>query len=603
LEKEQAKSTETGREQGMRFKSLSGQLAFEQDGSEHRVMALVARRQYGKTTGTARIALKKMMRQKGHTVLFGSVKLDLGREMVRKEAEQVQRAFAMLAEKDLTTETQRAQRFTGRDTFDRLIARACDNKRRRTSQPRKGFGVNSLVPTKGSLKLADGENGKLLPDNLKPEDFATLYEALRLEFRYYHSQGAYSRTKVVALTPEAVGETGDLIVDEFERVKRAREVWEAVEPFISRNPEYRCLFTLTPPEDDRHPSFEMFAPPAGLELPVRPEGNLYRSEGGFWVRRVTAFDAYEDGVPMYDTDSGGEITPEAARTAARDKAAWDRNYGCKFLVGGSAAVDLMCLSAAQQRGVGRCACVYCESDADFQTALDWLRDHLTPGLATAIGYDPATTEKKESNPSSLTVTQQSGNEFISPLTVLWKTRDPRLARERLRSVVDCCAAKGAAVRRVCMDATSERLFAEETRQEFGGRAPVVLVIAGETVTPHPPGYDTSRGGVNYKTWTADSYCGAINENHYALPPEHYLKKSHRLVIKSGGRYECEVDTDGDHGDTFDSGRLAQYGLMSTGGGIRSVADLAMGMAGPSSAGGEGYHLTERVTLKGGFTAY
>jgi len=49
------------------------------------------------------------------------------------------------------------------------------------------------------------------------------------------------------------------------------------------------------------------------------------------VRMVTAFDAFADGVPMYDTDTGAKITPEAARAAARDKSAWDRNYGCKFI--------------------------------------------------------------------------------------------------------------------------------------------------------------------------------------------------------------------------------------------------------------------------------
>jgi hypothetical protein len=130
---------------------------------------------------------------------------------------------------------------------------------------------------------------------------------------------------------------------------------------------------------------------------------------------------------MYDTDTGAKITPEAARAAARDKSAWDRNYGCKFLIGGSAAVDLMCLSSAQQRGIGRCLSIYCDSDRDFQRALAWLSEHLTPGLETGIGYDPATTEKKQSNPSSLTVTQRSGHEYASPLNVLWKTQDPRNA--------------------------------------------------------------------------------------------------------------------------------------------------------------------------------
>ena len=487
---------------------FAGQRAFEADVATRRVCALVARRQYGKTTIAARIALKKMMKRKNHTVLYGSVKIDLGRELIRKEAGQVQDAFGKIAN-------------------DRL-------------------------------KLVDASGQPLT--NLGADDFAELYEALRLEFRYYHSQSSYSRTKVIALTPEAVGETGDLIVDEFERVKRAAEVWEAIEPFVSRSPDYRCLFTLTPPTDDRHISWTMFAPPIGVEMPVNPDGNTYESEYGFHVRRVTAFDAYADGLPFYDLKTGEKITPDEARSKARDKDAWDRNYGCKFTIGGSAAVDMMSLSVAQQRGVGRCACVYCDDDLDFSRALAWLRDHLAPGLPTGIGFDVATTTGGQSNPSSVTVTQRSGIELISPLNVLWKTRDPKIARERLRQIVAACLHAGCPARALAIDASNERYFAEETRQEFAALVPVKLVVSGDIVDPRPAGYDAEKGNVNYKTWLGDSYVAEINDNHCTFPPEHYFKKDHRSPVKNAGRYECEVDADGGHGDTFDSGKLAQFAI-------------------------------------------
>ena len=77
----------------MIYQPRAGQVAFERDLDRHRVCAFLTRRQYGKTTNAARIALKKMMRTKGHTVIFGSVKLDLGREIVRKESEAMTRAF------------------------------------------------------------------------------------------------------------------------------------------------------------------------------------------------------------------------------------------------------------------------------------------------------------------------------------------------------------------------------------------------------------------------------------------------------------------------------------------------------------------------------
>ncbi len=80
------------------FRVRAGQREFERGVERHRLSGLLARRQYGKTTIASRIALKKMMKAAGHTVIFGSVKLDLGREMVRKESDAMQRAFQLLAE-------------------------------------------------------------------------------------------------------------------------------------------------------------------------------------------------------------------------------------------------------------------------------------------------------------------------------------------------------------------------------------------------------------------------------------------------------------------------------------------------------------------------
>src|ERR1035441_6840514 len=80
------------------FKPLAGQREFERGVERHRICGFLTRRQYGKTTMASRIALKKMMRIPGHTVIFGSVKLDLGREITRKEAEALQRAFALMTE-------------------------------------------------------------------------------------------------------------------------------------------------------------------------------------------------------------------------------------------------------------------------------------------------------------------------------------------------------------------------------------------------------------------------------------------------------------------------------------------------------------------------
>ena len=60
----------------------------------YRLLGFIARRQYGKTTTCANIALMKMMKRRDHTVIFGSAKLNLSREIVRKEASVLERAIS-----------------------------------------------------------------------------------------------------------------------------------------------------------------------------------------------------------------------------------------------------------------------------------------------------------------------------------------------------------------------------------------------------------------------------------------------------------------------------------------------------------------------------
>lgn len=273
-----------------------GQKHFLKLTGQFRTVALVARRQWGKTTVFAAIALKKMMKKKGHTVIFGSAKLNLSREIVRKEAGILQSAIMGL---QLQAEGARAK-----------------------------------------LQILDADKDKV-PDVLTSDDFADLFEAQRLEFRLYHSRSIYSRTKVVALRPDTVGETGDLMCDEIGRVPQWAETWEAINPIIQADPSFICTLATTPPPDDAHLSFAQLAPPAGMTFEVKPEGNIYETELGFTVLRVDAFDAFADGVPMYDMKTGAPMSPAEHRKKDPDKQAWDRNFGCLFILGGAAACGLM----------------------------------------------------------------------------------------------------------------------------------------------------------------------------------------------------------------------------------------------------------------------
>src|SRR3954464_3389445 len=60
---------------------------------QYRTLGVVMMRQYGKTTTAAGYSVLRMMKKRGHTVNFGSVQLDLGREIVRKEMEIVDRGI------------------------------------------------------------------------------------------------------------------------------------------------------------------------------------------------------------------------------------------------------------------------------------------------------------------------------------------------------------------------------------------------------------------------------------------------------------------------------------------------------------------------------
>ena len=505
------------------FKVRAGQVEFERGVDAHRICGLLARRQYGKTTIASRIALKKMMRTAGHTVVFGSVKIDLAREIVRKESAEMQKALALIASGGL------------------------------------------------ELKVADSEAGKEL-ERLSADDFAELYEACRLEFRLYHDRTVYSRTKVVALTPAAVGETGDLILDEVGRVKNFREVWEAVKPIIASNPEFRCMLTTTPPPDDTHYSFDLLSPPIGADLAVNPKGNWYQTELGVWVLRITAWDAYADGVQLYDDDTGAPISPEQSRAREHDKDAWDRNYGCKFVLGGTAACGLLALDTAQRRGIGECAIFLIDNDRDFDDALVFILKRVGRGTV-GLGWDLATTTKETSNPSSFSVIEEDGVDLKLRAVLVWKTADPELALERARRIVETIRHRpeGGRARRLCLDATNERYFAARARSELAHEVPVECVIMSETV--EVPGEDTP---ITLKQRLGSLLVGELDDNHLWLPPERYLREDWRLVKKEKGQFVCEPDAAGRHGDTFDSTKLGVRALRSTSGAFMGVDGVRLG---------------------------
>ena len=207
------------------------------------------------------------------------------------------------------------------------------------------IGILRAAAEKADLKLTTNADGL---------DFDALCDILdhsKLEVKLWHDRTTCSRSRVIAPNPDtAVGWTGHIIMDEVGRVPNAQEVLEAVMPFMDSNPAFNLLMATTPPPDDKHYTFELFAPPPDAVFEVNPKGNWYRSASGIMVHRVDAWDAHAAGVPLYHPETRLPIEPEEHRALAFDKRAWDRNYALKFLAGGTSAVSMAALARAMQRG-------------------------------------------------------------------------------------------------------------------------------------------------------------------------------------------------------------------------------------------------------------
>jgi hypothetical protein len=256
------------------------------------------RRRGGKSHCMASKSLRQMMETKGILNIFMSASIPLGQEFIRKE-----------------------------------------------------FEVWQSVMTK--YRAATKANGQRLESNVDGLDidaFCDIFEHGKLETKIWHDRTTYSRSKVIAPNPgTAVGYGGNLYVDEYGRIENFKEILEAVLPFIEDNPNFRAMMASTPPPDDDHYSWELTAPKIE-EFETNPRGNWYVSDADFLVHRVDAWDAHAAGQHLYSKGDRRILTPEEHRASYFDKAAWDRNYGVRFLRGGQAAINAAALATAMARG-------------------------------------------------------------------------------------------------------------------------------------------------------------------------------------------------------------------------------------------------------------
>lgn len=281
-------------------------LPFQKRAFQHkeRFLFLLWARQRGKSYYLAALAMLRMMRRRGHSVFVINASILMGGENILKES---------------------------------LIWQEVLEK------------YNEIIQRSGQQLQVKGWNNNQMPDIDALQD---LFESSKLEARIWHTNTVYSRTRVVSPNPlTARGYTGDAFLDEAGFFQDFLGTYDAVVPIVSRNPNFILRMVTTPPADDKHPTFGLLKPPAGMEFTPNAEGNFYETEQGISVHRVDIFDSIEAGLPLYDNKTGAPIDPIAARKTAIDRVSHRRNYELYFASGGAAALSRENILFAQEKGI------------------------------------------------------------------------------------------------------------------------------------------------------------------------------------------------------------------------------------------------------------
>lgn len=211
-----------------------------------------------------------------------------------------------------------------------------------------------------------------------------------------------------------------------------------------------------------------------------------------------------------------------------------------------------------------------------------------------IGYDQATTENELSNPASVTVTERAAGLFTQRLVMRFKSADYRVRLALLELVIDDIHEAGKRPRRLVIDATSEKSAAQQARDQFSGRCPVEEYVASKNIVYRKQKYLA-------KTLISDQYRQTFEDNCSILPAGDWIIADHQLVKVQGGRYEIEEDSSGNHGDSWVSGSLSYWALMSKQERVELVAvNIAEGSDRQARSQRPGLHdIFKRQTRKGG----
>lgn len=279
------------------------------------------------------------------------------------------------------------------------------------------------------------EIGNLLGVAMESADLSSGIEYANMRFEVTITvKGHKGRIKVLAANPRtARGFSGDLILDEFAFHEDSAAIWEAAEPILASNPDFLCRIAST-------------------GNGVRNMFYRMATEGKFKLSRVRRTDAYRMGVKIYDASTRAPITPEQAREAAMDKAAYDQNYECAFASETGALLTHDLINAAAWDGG-----VICEQD--------WTEEAM--GLLAAAkfplyaGCDVA----RRRDFTFIPVGEREGGEFR--VLACLRMRDMRLPDQRAR-LLPVLALPGFSMMAIDMTGIGLGLF-EFTEDKYPGK--------------------------------------------------------------------------------------------------------------------------------------
>lgn len=172
-----------------------------------------------------------------------------------------------------------------------------------------------------------------------------------------------------------------------------------------------------------------------------------------------------------------------------------------------------------------------------------------------FGLDTASTEGKKSNPSSLTATEYWDRIYWQRLVVRWKTANYAVMLGILELVIGAVPREQRGV--LVVDTSNEKFLARQLAKDLSGLIRVVGFSGQQKVT-----YCGEQSDA--KTAMGAAYISALEDGLLAMPPGKWLETDHRLVTRNGSRFEAALDAQGNHADTFDSGKLSYWGHVGTG---------------------------------------